>query len=537
MDDENKFLGFKAVSLVVMLYLLSGLVTAQEIGGYADTIEVTLNKSKIVKLHAPIQKVSMGNTNIADIVVLRGQQIYILGKQLGTTNVVLWDKNGALIKALDITVQHDLNALKEKLALLLPEERVEVYSSQGSVVLRGQVSSLSAMDSALSLAKTFARSALEERESQSAADKDSEGGGGANEDDVENNIVNLMSIGGSQQVMLKVTVAELSRSTAKKLGVKFNSINSNGNWTTGGVSGGGSFPDAVFQPGDVRIPIIDGTPIIGPMVKEFLPNDLGISDKGLFASFLNDDFLFSMAIEAAKENGTAKILAEPTLTALSGQEASFLSGGEFPIPVPRGDDGITIEFKQFGVGVKFMPVVLSTGAINLKLNISVTELNSSSSIALNSGNASSNFFVPSLTNRSTSTTIELADGQTLGIAGLINENMRSVVNKFPGLGDIPVLGHLFRSQAFERGESELVIMVTPYLAEPMNNQLSSLPTDSFVEPSDMGFYLMGKTYGSTDKESEQSTTVAAASPEVSVSPDSESAYSGGVEGSFGHSVE
>jgi len=524
--------------LLVGASLFTAIASSQEIGGYADLIQVPLNKSKIVKLHTPIKKVSVGNTNIADIVVLRGQQIYILGKQLGTTNVVMWDKDNRLIKALDIEVLHDLNSLKEKLSQLLPDERVEVYSSQGAIVLSGQVSSLANMDSALALAKTFVRKAMEQEESQSSADNDSKGGGGGIDSEaIDSNMINLMTIGGSQQVMLKVTVAELSRTTAKRLGIKFHSINSNGKWTTGGVNGGGSFPDAIFPPDDVRIPIFGDAPIIGPMIKEFLPSDLGISDKGIFASFLDDNFLFTMAIEAAKENGTAKILAEPTLTALSGQEASFLSGGEFPIPVPRGDRGITIEFKEFGVGVKFIPVVLNSGNINLKLNISVTELNDVNSIAIGGGNASSAFFVPSLSNRSTSTTIELADGQTMGIAGLINENMRSVVHKFPGLGDIPILGALFRSQEFERGESELVIMVTPYLAEPINNQLDTLPTDSFVEPSDMAFYLLGKTYGKAgDAEKSGSEAASALAPSAQLL-EIDSGYSGGVEGKFGHTID
>ena len=150
---------------------------------------------------------------------------------------------------------------------------------------------------------------------------------------------------------------------------------------------------------------------------EFAPGDLAISDKGLFASYLDDDFLFSLAIDAAKDNGLAKVLAEPTLTALTGQEAEFLSGGEFPIPVPD-EDGITIDFKEFGVGLKFIPVVLDSGRINLNLNVSVSELTNSTAVAIGGGAASSGFFVPALTKRSARSTVELGDGQTIGIAGL-----------------------------------------------------------------------------------------------------------------------
>ncbi len=211
---------------------------------------------------------------------------------------------------------------------------------------------------------------------------------------------------------------------------------------------------------------------------------------------LTNDFLINVTIEAAKENGLAKILAEPNLTTLSGQEAKFLSGGEFPIPVPQGDDNVTIEFKEFGVGVGFLPIVLGDGRINMVLNVSVSELSNANSVAVGSGGSSSSFLVPSLTKRSANSTVELMDGQTIGIAGLLNENMREVISKFPGLGDIPILGHLFRSQEYIKGETELVILVTPHLVKPISPGDIKLPTDSFVEPNDAEFYLLGRMEGS-----------------------------------------
>ncbi|MEJ2605024.1 MAG: hypothetical protein P8172_17440 [Gammaproteobacteria bacterium] len=231
------------------------------------------------------------------------------------------------------------------------------------------------------------------------------------------------------------------------------------------------------------------------MADEFLPNDLRIDDKGFFASFLTRDTLFNVAFDAAKENGLAKILAEPTLTTQTGQEAQFLSGGEFPIPVPRGDNGITIEFKEFGVGVKFLPVVLDSGRINLKLNISVSELVASNTVGITSDGVTSSFIIPSLTKRSAVSTVELADGQTIGIAGLINENLREVVTKFPGLGSLPVVGALFRSQDFLKGETELLILVTPRLAKPLGPGEIRLPTDGFAEPNDWEWFLLGKNEG------------------------------------------
>ncbi|MDH3266785.1 MAG: type II and III secretion system protein family protein, partial [Gammaproteobacteria bacterium] len=255
-------------------------------------------------------------------------------------------------------------------------------------------------------------------------------------------------------------------------------------------------PDALFVPNDVRVPVFDNAAPFGPVIDEFAPNEAIIQDKGFFASFLSDNALFNLAFDAAKENGLAKILAEPTLVTQTGHEAQFLSGGEFPIPVPRGVQGTTIEFKEFGVGIRFLPVVLDSGRISLKLNISVSELVSDNSVIVSTEGVSSTFLIPSLTKRSAQSTVELADGQTIGVAGLINENLREVVTKFPGLGSIPGLGALFRSQEFRKGETELLIMVTPHLAKPLIPAEVQLPTDDFVEPSDFGWFMQGKLQGS-----------------------------------------
>jgi pilus assembly protein CpaC len=213
---------------------------------------------------------------------------------------------------------------------------------------------------------------------------------------------------------------------------------------------------------------------------------------------MSDDFLFNLALSAAKQDGLAKILAEPTLTTLTGQEAEFLSGGEFPIPVPQEFGRTTIEFKEFGVGLKFLPVVLGDGIINLKVNISVSELVENNSILV-SGTGGPNgeiqsgvFVIPALTKRSAEATFELRDGQTIGVAGLIHENLRESINKFPGLGDLPILGNLFRSQSFIKGETELMILITPRLAKPIDPTKLTLPTDAFIEPSDADFYILGR---------------------------------------------
>lgn len=230
--------------------------------------------------------------------------------------------------------------------------------------------------------------------------------------------------------------------------------------------------------------------------------------------------LFDLVIEAAEENNLAKVLAEPTLTTLTGQEATFHAGGEFPVPVAGKDNEVTIEFKDFGISLGFMPTVLDSGTISLKLNIKVSELSNQNSIALDIEEAGATFFINSLTSRSASSTVELGNGQTIGVAGLINETLRERVNKFPGLGDIPVLGQLFRSQEYIQGKTELVILVTPHFAKPVDRERFTLPTDRFVEPSALEFYLLGFTEGRGAGDIPQSKPV----------------RKGGVEGQFGHEL-
>jgi pilus assembly protein CpaC len=250
----------------------------------------------------------------------------------------------------------------------------------------------------------------------------------------------------------------------------------------------------------VRVPIFgDGTNAhgnpVGPVFDEFMPNTPSINSTGLFASFLSSEWLANVVLDAYQTRGLAKILAEPTLTTLSGQDAQFLSGGSFPIPVSQENGRIGIEFKDFGVKLSFTPLILDRSRINLKLNVSVSELANTNSVALEPIGTSAVFTIPSLTERRAASTVELSDGQTIGIAGLMNENMRSAVTKFPGLGDVPILGHLFRSQSFRKGATELVILVTPKLAKPIKPADIKLPTDAVTEPGNAAFFLGGKIEG------------------------------------------
>ncbi len=483
-----------AAALLCFGLAATGIAQERDDPGFRQ-LQVPLYKSRLIQLNGPATRVSVGNPDVADILIVRASQLYVLGKDLGTTNVLLWDRSDVLIDTIEVEVTHDLQSLKKKLHDLLPNEEVEVHSAQRNIILSGHVSNISAMDAALKIARGyFAQfSAKDTTEFQQQDNQDAEEGGGE--------VINLMSVGGVQQVMLEVKVAEISRTELKRLDVRFNTILKNSSeWTWGAVNGGARFPDAIFKPGDVRVPILPGVAPFGPVIDEFAPNDMVIADKGFFASLLTEDALFNVAFDAAKENGLAKILAEPTLTTQTGQLAEFLSGGEFPIPVPQGgaSNAVTIEFKEYGVGVNFLPVVLDNGRINLKLNISVSELVTGNTVGINIDGVTSSFIIPSLTKRSAMSTVELGDGQTIGIAGLINENLREVVTKFPALGSIPVLGALFRSQQWVKGETELLILVTPRLAKPILEHDIRLPTDGFAEPSDLEWYLMGHTESMSD---------------------------------------
>lgn len=465
----------------------------------STTFSVPIYKSRIVDLPEPVKRVSIGNPDIADVLLLGDDGLYVLGKDLGATNVMLWDREDRLVAALNITVTHDLDSLKKQIATVLPMETLEVASAQRNLVLTGRVTSIAAMDAALQVANGYLEQMATAKE-KIMFKQQGGGGGGEQPDKKSGEVINLMTVGGVHQVMLQVRVAEVNREAIRNLNAQMNVLQNTGKWVTGGVNGGASFPDALFQPGNVRIPIFgDGTNAngnpIGPVFDEFAPDLPAITSTGLFGSFLSSDFIANVVLDAYQTRGLAKILAEPTLTTLSGQDAQFLSGGSFPIPVSQDNGQIGIEFKDFGVKLSFQPLILDPKRINLKLNVSVSELADTNSFTLQPIGTSAVFTIPSLTERRAVSTVELSDGQSIGIAGMMNESMRSAVTKFPGLGDIPILGHLFRSQSFQKGETELVILVTPRLAKPIKPSDIKLPTDAITDPSSAQFFLGGKIEG------------------------------------------
>ena len=461
--------------------------------GSSINMSIPLFKSRVVVADQATGRVAVGNPDVADIVVISPMQLYVLAKDIGTTNVLFWSRDNTLIGSINLEVVHDLDGLKTKLHQMMPDELIEVYSAQRSIILKGRASNISQMNAAVRIAEGY----LAQIQTAKKSAEFEQESGSQREDKSVGTVINLIEVGGSQQVMLEVKVAEIARTEVKRLQAQFNTIAKGVDGAIGAVNGGARFPDVLFAPDNVRLPTLPGNAPWGPAIDEFAPNDMTIANQGLFGTFIDEDFLFNLAIDAAKEKGLAKILAEPTLTTLTGQEAQFLSGGRFPIPVSNGVDGVTVEFEEFGVAVKFLPVVLSDNRINLKVNVSVSELVDTGSLVLSRPGISTSTFVPALRERSASATVELGDGQSMGLAGLIDDNLREVVTKFPGLGDIPVLGALFRSSQFRKGQTELVIMVTPRLAKPVHPDSVTLPTDKFVEPTDAEFFWKGQIEGSS----------------------------------------
>ena len=394
-----------------------------------------------------------------------------------------------------------LEDLKHKLAELLPGEAIEVRSAQRSIVLSGHVSDSEKMNAAVRIAQKYlmqTQTALKPEQFKQ------EPRGRVNQGDMQSavgEVINLIQIGGVQQVMLEVKVSEMQRTEVRNLNAQFNAFKNGGQWNFGGVNGGATFPPYLDPNGNLH-PVFTSVNSAGnltrwgPPVSEFLPNPMSIANQGLFGSFLDNNFMFNLALDAALDQGLAKILAEPTLTTLTGQEAKFLSGGEFPIPIQSSLGQVSIEYKDYGVELDFIPVVLENGRINLKLTISVSQLVPTTSLGISATTTNSVLVIPSLTTRSASGTVELTDGQTIGLAGLLNDSLTQAINKFPGLGELPVLGALFRSQSYQKGDTELVILVTPHLAKPLPKSRIKLPTDSFTEPNQLDFYLWGHMEGS-----------------------------------------
>ena len=432
-------------------------------------INLTAGKSIIIESPGRVKRVSLASPEIADAVVLTARQIYITGKAIGITNLTLW-QDGEISAIFDIKVSPDISRLKEKLHEIFPQEDIKVTATHDNITLSGTVSNAANLTQVLAVAEPYA----------------------------PKKVINLLEAGGVHQVMLEVRVAEMSRSVTKRLGFNYNYISSSGR--------------------NIGISLLND--LTGLPDKGWPQNPLVVSDPiNYLFTFFGEGTSWAVFIDALKEKGMVKILAEPTIITLSGHSANFLAGGEFPIPVPQELGRTTIEYKKFGVALNFTPTVLSNDKINMKVAPEVSDLDFSNAVVF------SGFVVPSITTRRVSTVVELADGQSFAIAGLLQNNVREIVSKFPILGDIPILGALFRSSEFQKRETELVIIVTVHLVKPLDVEKQTLPTDQYIEPDDFEFYLLGNLEGREKKESSNTTS----QPQQTKTTE-------GLEGDFGHII-
>jgi len=411
---------------------------------HAGDLEVPINKSQVVTSDRPIDRAIVGNADIADVLPISSRSIYVLGKSNGTTSLTLYDSANRVIAVMDVTVGPDVDGIRRELTSLVPGEAIDVRLSGGSVLLSGTVSDPGVAERAARIAGAFA----------------------------EGRVVNLLSVSGSQQVMLEVRFAEVRRNVGSNLGVSGFATSNSGNFG-GAIGAGAGATSGAAGNGALNLAEITGQ--FGIFRTLFGIGDLNID------AYLN----------VLEGKGLAKTLAEPTLVALSGETASFLAGGEFPVPVVGGtgdSDAVTVEFKTFGVSLGFTPTVLGNKVINLVVAPEVSSLDPSASVAVNGIN------VPGLQTRRASTTLELRDGESFAIAGLLREDITTSVSQLPLLGSIPILGSLFRSTSFQRGETELLIVVTPRLVQPIHPDQVRLPTDRVEDPDPLDTHLVGDDY-------------------------------------------
>ena len=423
--------------------------TAQDLrilsGGSARPLDVPLNRAVVVESGTPFAELSIANPAIADISTLSDRTVYVLGKSPGATTLTLLGADGGLISNVTVRVQPDLAEFKQRLGQILPGEPIEVRTANDGVVLSGTVSSITRLDRALELAERYA----------------------------PGRVSNLMGVGGTQQVMLKVRFAEMSRRVSKGLsaGITGNSGDVTLGGGRGGLVKGTSDPDTGLAA--ILSAFTLGANAVGGAVIGF---DIGSAQ-------------FNLLLEALEERGLVRTLAEPNLTALSGQAASFLAGGEYPVPVAEEDDRITVEYKPFGIELDFTPRVVDGDVVNLELRAATSAIDPSN------GFDNGAFTIDAFTRRETSTTVELRDGESFAIAGLLSDDFQDLNNKVPFLGDLPIIGALFRSTSYQRAQTELVILVTAHLVTPGRGPAYALPTSNVTIPTERDLFLFGRTEG------------------------------------------
>jgi pilus assembly protein CpaC len=410
----------------------------------SETLNLSQGTGTLVRLSSPMTDVFVANDAIADVQVRSASQLYIFGKGSGETTVYATGKGGRVVYAANVRVGNNISSLGEMLRLAMPEASISATPMNNLVLLTGTVSAPEDVEEAQRLVQAYVGEGTQ--------------------------VVSRLRSAVPLQVTLKVKIAEVSRSLLKQIGVNLL------------ADTGGKFDIGIAQGQGIFLPPPGNTD--PNAVPQILRSPIGSTLSGVGRLFGMD---IMSSLDLAETDGLVTTLAEPNLTALSGETASFLAGGEFPIPVSQSLGAVSIEYKQYGVSLAFTPIVLADGRISMRVRPEVSELSSEGSIRLNG------FDVPALTTRRAETTLELGSGQSFMLAGLLRNNNTNNIDKAPFLGDLPILGALFRSTSFRRQETELVIIVTPYLVRPVSGRLA-LPTDGYRAPTDAERLFLGQSY-------------------------------------------
>jgi pilus assembly protein CpaC len=410
-------------------------------GGASQNLTLPRGKSAVIELPVDVRDILITNPAVADAVLRSPRQIYVLGMTSGVTDAILFDASGRRILSLNIRVDADFGALAETINRVLPGARVQVEPIGDAVILTGMVANAGDADKAAQIALRYVAKPEQ--------------------------VLNMLSIAGKDQVMLRVRVVEVQRSVIKQLGVNLNAILQQG---SGAIT---LAQTAAFS--------INGS--LGG----------GITAGGTYTGSNTPADTLTGSIRAFERVGLVRTLAEPNLTAVSGEAAKFLAGGEYPVPVNQDSTGsVTVEYKPFGVGLAFTPVVLSGGRISLKISTEISELTTQGAFTLGGAGSSTSLTIPALTVRRAETSIELPSGGSMMIAGLIQQTTRENLDALPGVGAMPVIGSLFRSRDFLSGDTEMVVIVTAYIVDPNNPGAFQTPADGLQFASDADTLLFGK---------------------------------------------
>ena len=439
------------------LMLPASAVSAQSVSRPANDVVLSIGRGQLVTVPGRMADVFVANDKVADVQVKSTSQLYVFGKAGGETTVYASNANGDVIWSANVRVGSNLDSVDQMLGLAMPEAKINVSTMNGTVLLTGTVAAPEDAAEAERLVQAFV-------------------GEGTN-------VISRLKMATPLQVNLQVRIAEVTRSFIREVGVNLTSVDDSNGFKFG--LGQGRSPFAQIVPSFINPSTGQRIPT-GPVAvgNNFSGEGYNIVDQiasgTTFAGFgrlLGLDL--GAALDLGETAGLVTTLANPNLTALSGETADFLAGGEFPIPVSQGNNEVTIEYRKYGVSLAYTPTVLANGRISLRVRPEVSELTAQGAVTLNG------FQVPGLTIRRAETTVELGSGQSFMIAGLMSNNAQNTLKKTPGAGDIPILGSLFRSTSFRKGETELVIVVTPYLVNPVNAADITLPTDGFQSPNDL----------------------------------------------------